>query len=80
MKKLIFGALLLGATTFSFAKTADTSLNSNPKVELNSNMKLVVPGQESTLDDMTKVYDLGICDVYIDGVYVGTYHVYVITP
>lgn len=80
MKKLILGLLMLAGTTATFANTANKTSTTNNSLELTSNMKLVTPGQESTLDAALRIYDLGICDVYVNGVYVGTYHVYIVTP
>ena len=73
MKK-VFITLVLAITVF-FAQ-AYTSSSINPTIELNSNM--VVSESVLPISETQELIYLGEFDVYLDGVYIGTYHVYVL--
>lgn len=71
MKKLFF---TLALATFGFFAQASTSTIANEAIELSSGM-VVSENVLSTSQAKQLIY-LGLYDVYVDGVYVGTYHVY----
>ncbi|RRA95577.1 hypothetical protein [Paenimyroides viscosum] len=71
MKKLLFTLAL--AITGIFAQ-ANTTNSSNPKIELTNNM--VVSENVLSGEEARELIYLGVYDVYVDGVYIGTYHVY----
>lgn len=76
MKKLIFGALLLGVTTFSFAKTTTNVKNSNAEI---STILNDAKGQKTVLtlnaeniksidelkESLSKQYAVKTTDIYI---------------
>ncbi len=72
MKKLFFTLALATLGIFAQANTVTTTANN--AIELTSNM--VVSENAIPSSEARQLIYLGIYDVYVDGVYVGTYHVY----
>lgn len=72
MKKYLFATLfaVIGLFTMDASAATSSAITSNNAIELQENMYL---SNEMDADDCTY---LGIYDVYVDGCYVGTYHVY----
>ena len=74
MKKFILMAAMILPCVFASAATSKkVAPNANPSIELTSNMVL---GQ--TADEVGEAIYLGVYDVYVDGVYIGTYHVFLV--
>ncbi|MFW0717202.1 hypothetical protein [Pedobacter sp. N23S346] len=75
MKKLFF---TLALATVGFFAQANTTPVLNNTIELTSNMVVSENALSASEASAQDVYYLGEFDVYVDGVYIGTYHVYLI--
>jgi hypothetical protein len=73
MKKVFFTLAL--ALTGLFA-SANNDVNVNQSIELQSNM--ILSEDKLSAEEARDIYYLGRFDVYIDGVYIGTYDVYLV--
>lgn len=77
MKKFLF--ILIFAFVGLFATASSTTKAvTNTAIELKSNM--VLSETKSPVKENVKkfaLYYLGVYDVYVDGVYIGTYHVFI---
>ncbi len=89
MKNIIFILAFMLTGSFAFAnntienETCIEQISQYSTLELSSSeMDNVILSHDNSLDldnaDEDNVYYLGLCDVYVDGKYVGTYHVYII--
>ena len=73
MKKVFFTLAL--ALTGLFA-SANNDVKINQSIELRSNM--ILSEDKLSAEEARDIYYLGRFDVYIDGVYIGTYDVYLV--
>jgi hypothetical protein len=73
MKKVFFTLAL--ALTGLFA-SANNDVKVNQSIELQSNM--ILSEDKLSAEEARDIYYLGRFDVYIDGVYIGTYDVYLV--
>lgn len=73
MKRVFFTLVL--ALTGLFA-SANSEVPVNRSIELQPNM--ILSEEKLSLEEAREAYYLGRFDVYVNGVYIGTYDVYVI--
>jgi opacity protein-like surface antigen len=74
MKKFLFTAILALSLTFTTSAATATEATPIQSIELTENMVINTYGE--TLNDEDCDY-IGVYDVFVDGVYIGRYDVYI---